>query len=57
MVAHLDRHLTGDQEIARSTPPDWQHFFMEIDHEVFSMVVFSLPLIQEGWQKHVHTTG
>ena len=25
-----------------------QHSFVEIDHEVFSMVILSLPLIQEG---------
>ena len=25
-----------------------QHFFMEIDHEIFSTVILSLPLIQEG---------
>ena len=25
-----------------------QHCFEEIDHEIFSMVIFSLPLIQEG---------
>ena len=25
-----------------------QHSFVEIDHEIFSMVIFSLPLIQEG---------
>ena len=25
-----------------------QHSFMEIDHEIFSMVILSLPLIQEG---------
>ena len=25
-----------------------QHSFMEIDHEIFSTVIFSLPLIQEG---------
>ena len=30
--------------------PRWgrQHSFMEIDHETFSTVIFSLPLIQEG---------
>ena len=27
----------------------WQHSFMEIDHEIFSMVILSLPLIQV-WQ-------
>ena len=25
-----------------------QHTFVEIDHEIFSMVILSLPLIQEG---------
>ena len=25
-----------------------QHSFIEIDHEIFSMVIRSLPLIQEG---------
>ena len=30
--------------------PRWgrQHSFVEIDHEIFSMVILSLPLIQEG---------
>ena len=27
---------------------DWQHSFVEIDREIFSMVILSLPLIQEG---------
>ena len=39
-VAHLD------------APSDWrqgrQHSFVEIDHEIFSMVILSLQLIQEG---------
>ena len=26
----------------------WQQFFVEIDHEIFSTVILSLPLIQEG---------
>ena len=26
----------------------WQHSFIEIDHEIFSTVILSLPLIQEG---------
>ena len=26
----------------------WQHSFVEINHEIFSMVVLSLLLIQEG---------
>ena len=39
-----------------------QHSFVEIDHEIFSTVILSLPLIQEGqlvsfWRKNVHNTG
>ena len=26
----------------------WQHSFVEIDHEILSTVILSLPLIQEG---------
>ena len=26
----------------------WQHSFVEIGHEIFSTVILSLPLIQEG---------
>ena len=29
-------------------PRGWQHSFVEIDHEIFSTVILSLPLIQEG---------
>ena len=34
----------------RGFNPRWgrQHSFMEIDHEIFSTVILSLPLIQEG---------
>ena len=28
--------------------PRRQHSFVEIDHEIFSVVILSLPLIQEG---------
>ena len=39
-----------------------QHSFVEIDHEIFSTVILSLPLIQEGQlsdsgEKNVHNTG
>ena len=30
------------------SPLGRQHSFMEIDHEIFSTVILSLPLIQEG---------
>ena len=39
-VAQLDARPTGDQ--------GRQHSFLEIDHEIFSTVILSLPLIQEG---------
>ena len=43
------RRPTGDQEVAGSTPrPGRQHSFVEIDHEIFSTVILSLPLVQEG---------
>ena len=43
------RRSTGDQEVVGSTPRRGrQHSFVEIDHEIFSMVILSLPLIQEG---------
>ena len=40
----------------------WQHSFVEIDHEIFSTVILSLLLIQEGQlsvsvRKNVHNTG
>ena len=39
----MDARPTGDQ-----------HFFAEIDHEIFSTVILSLPLIQEG---HLSVSG
>ena len=47
-VAHLDARLTGDYEVAGSTPPDRQHSFVEIDHKIVSTVIFYLPLIKKG---------
>ena len=47
-VAQLDARPTGDQEVSGSTPPDWQLFFIENDHKIFSTVILSFPLIQEG---------
>ena len=39
----------GDQEVAGFTPAKVGNIlFVEIDHEIFSMVILSLPLIQEG---------
>ena len=49
LVAQLDVPPTGDQEVAGSIPAgrDQQHSFVEIDHEIFSMVILSLTLIQQ----------
>ena len=44
-VAQLDACSTGDQEIAS---PVQHHSFVEIDPEIFSTVILSLLLIQEG---------
>ena len=38
----------GCQEAAGSTPPGQQHSFVQIDHEIISTVILSLPLILEG---------
>ena len=41
-LAQSDAPLTGDQEIAGSTPSlVWQHSFVDIDHEIFSVVILS----------------
>ena len=43
------RRPTGDQEVGRFNPcRGRQHSFVEIDREIFSTVILSLPLIQEG---------
>ena len=47
-VAQLDIRPTGNREVASSTPAGRQHSFVEIYHEIFSVVILSLPLIQEG---------
>ena len=47
-VAKLDAHLTCDQEVAGSTLVGSATFFHGDYNEIFSMVILSLPLIQEG---------
>ena len=47
-VAQSDARRTCDQEVAGSTPAGSAHSFMKINHEIFSTVILSLPLIQEG---------
>ena len=48
-VAQLDARPTGDQEVAGLTPcRSRQHSSVEVDNEIFSTVILSLRLIQEG---------
>ena len=48
-MAQLDARLTGYQEVAGSTPPLSALFFHgDLIMKIFSTVIFSLPLIQEG---------
>ena len=60
-MAQLDAHPIGVQEVAGSVPPDRQHSFVEIDHEIFSKVILSLPDLRRAvvifWQKNMHNTG
>ena len=42
------RRLTGDRRLRVQPPPGSATFLVEIDHEIFSTVILSLPLIQEG---------
>ena len=58
----FERRIVGPASVAQlDAPSDWrpggrgfnprrgrQHSFVEIDHEIFSTVILSLPLIQEG---------
>ena len=57
----LKSHLHVASVAQLDAPSDWrpggrklsprrgrQHSFMEIDHEIYSTVILSLPLIQEG---------
>ena len=48
-VAQLDARLTGDQEVRGSNPAEVGNILSwRFDHEIFSTVILSLPLIQEG---------
>ena len=48
-VAQLDACPTGDQEVAGSTLCwDSNILSWRFDHEIFFMVILSLPLVQEG---------
>ena len=48
LVAQLDARSTGGQEISVHLPQGQQYSFVKINHEIFSSVILSLPLIQEG---------
>ena len=58
-VAQLDARLTGDQEVAGFDPRrGWQHSFVEIDHEIFSLPSTDLRrAVVSFWRKNVHNTG
>ena len=47
-VAQLDARPTGDQKGVGSTPPVGNILSWRFDYEIFSTVILSLPLIQEG---------
>ena len=47
-MAQLDARLPEIRRLRVLPLPGQQHSFMEIDHEIFSAVFLSLPLIQEG---------
>ena len=47
-MAQLDVCPTGDQEVAGLTLAGRLHSFLEIDREIFSLVILSFLLIQEG---------
>ena len=47
-MAQLDAHPTGEQEVCGFDPHGWQYSVVESDHEIFSMVIPFLLLIQEG---------
>ena len=48
LLAQLDVHPTGDQEVVGLTPWIGNILSWRFDHEIFSIVILSLPLIQEG---------
>ena len=49
-MAQLDACPTGDQDIVGLVPLRRQHSFMDIDHEIFSMVILSLLLKKSSYQ-------
>ena len=47
-VVQMVTSLIADPGVRSSIPARF-HTFVEIDHEIFSMVILLLPLIQEGF--------
>ena len=47
-MPQLDARPPGDQEVGSLILSGHQHSFMEINHEIFSTVILSLPVVQEG---------
>ena len=61
LFEEINQHLAPASVAQLDAPSDWRpggrgfnprrgrrHSFVEIDHEIFSTVILSLPLIQEG---------
>ena len=47
-MAQSEAGLTDDQQVVFDPRRVGQHSFMQTDHKIFSAVISSLPLIQEG---------
>ena len=48
LVGSVGCSPTDDRRLPVRPPVGRQHSFVEIDHEIFSAVILSFPLIQEG---------
>ena len=48
LVAQPFAYRSGDQEVAGSIPSVSGNVLVEIDHEICSTAILSLPLIKEG---------
>ena len=56
-MAPSDARLTDDQEVAGSVPTRSTIFFVEIDHEIFSMVILSSPQLSVSGERMCTSTG
>ena len=57
LVAPSDARLTDDQEVAGSVPTRSTIFFVEIDHEIFSMVILFSPQLSVSGERMCTSTG